>query len=301
MSIDVKIKNRQLFKKPLLLEDLTLGRYSCGSIDEYGRNTGKVKDGYLVIYDPKRIGRGVSLAWSKEIKNEVELSVNSISTRYDIEMFYEIIRNIMHVWKTKTFEQEGISFSESDIEKLCAEQRETSLHFLADIDRLLGAGKSAPITICAAMFPLDFEAEKLMKFGSGKDEEGYAECLHSLQSLDAYYAVPLIYKNKKKENSCLGSFAITSGTDTIFPLEAKEPLGFRDPATGRQVKCDFFAVSLFSIKKDKIVAKMTFDDFVRLADIANCPMFDYSHVFLRGISEEKMEEIANSDHTDPFA
>lgn len=301
MSIDVKIKNRQLFKKPLLLEDLTLGKYKCGSIDEYGRNTEKVKDGYLVVYDPEKIGRGFSLAWSKEIKNEVELSVNFSSTRYDLEMFYEVIRNIMHIWKTKTFEQEGITFSESDIEKLCAEQRKSSLQFLADIDHLSGGGKDAPIAIFAAMFPIDIAAGKLMKFGIEKDEEGYAEYLHRLQSLDAYYAVPLIYKNKKKENSFIGSFAITSGTDTIFPLEAKDPLGFKNPATGRQVQCDFFAVSLFSIKLDKIVAKMTFDDFLRLADIANCPMFDYSHVFLKGIPEEKMAEMANSEYTDPFA
>lgn len=46
MSIDVTIRNRQLIKKPLELQDLTLGKYACCSLDEYGRNTGEIKDGY---------------------------------------------------------------------------------------------------------------------------------------------------------------------------------------------------------------------------------------------------------------
>ena len=46
---------------------------------------------------------------------------------------------------------------------------------------------------------------------------------------------------------------------------------------------------------------MFFDDFVRLAGIESCQPFDKTHVILEGLSEEKMTELANSEHEDPLA
>lgn len=299
MSIDVVIRNKQLFKKALQPEDVTLGKYSCGKLDEFGRNDRKSKEGNLVIYDQKKIGRGVSLMWTPDMKNEIALSVNFFSTKYDMEMFYEIIRNILHVWKAKTFEQDGVAFSEEDIDRLCKEQKESSLSFMKDVEQLTKE-KGNSVTIFGAMFPLDVDVKLLEKFGSEKDEEGYAEYLHRLQSVDAYYAVPMIYKNKKKPNSFIGNFAITSDTDTIFPIEAKVPIGFKDPSTGGAIQCDFFAVTLFSYEKKRIVGAMLFEDFIRMADVKSNPEFDKAHVLLKGISEAKMDELANSEHEDPL-
>lgn len=299
MSIDVVIRNKQLFKKALQPEDVTLGKYSCGKLDEFGRSDRKSMEGNIVIYDPKKIGRGVSLTWSKDIKNEIALTANFFSTKYDMEMFYEIIRNILHVWKTKNFEQDGVAFGEEDIDRLCTEQKASSLSFMKDVEQLV-KGKGGVITIFGAMFPLDIDVKLLEKFGTEKDEEGFADYLHRLQSVDAYYAVPLIYKNKKKPNSFFGNFAITSDTDTIFPTEAKTPLGFKDPATGEALQCEFFVVTLFSYEKKKIVGTMLFEDFMRMADVMSNPEFDKTHVLLKGISEEKMDELANSEHEDPL-
>ena len=300
MSIDVLIKNKQLFKKTLSLQDVTLGKYACGKLDEFGRNDRKSCEGNIVIYDPKKIGRGVSLTWTPDMKNEIALSVNFLSTKYDMEMFYAIIRNVMQVWKAKTFEQDGISFSEADIDRLCDKQKESSLAFMSDVNQLTKGNKSEFITIFGAMFPLDIEIQVIEKYGAEKDAEGYAEYLHKLQSIDAYYAVPLIYKNKKKANSFLGNFAITSDTDTVFPIEAKVPFGFKNPTTGGDLSCDFFAVTLFSYKKNKVVGTMFFEDFIKQAEVLNNPMFDKTHVLLKGISEEKMDELANSEHRDPL-
>ena len=45
MSIDVVIRNKQLFKKPLTIAELALGKYKCGTVDQYGRNTCKPGNG----------------------------------------------------------------------------------------------------------------------------------------------------------------------------------------------------------------------------------------------------------------
>lgn len=302
MSIDVTIRNGQLIKKPLKLQDLTLGKYACGSLDEYGRNTEKIKDGDIVIYDPEAIGRGITVrAWSANVKHEVQLKVHNLATRRDLELFFEVIKNIMHVWKVKSFEQEDMEYTEADMEKTCSELRQFALKFMAGMDRMTQKSKSNYVTIYCAMLPIDADVQLLKRFGKEENEEGFVKYLHDLQSKDAYYAVPYIYECKHKENAFFGNYTVTSETDTIFPIVAKSPFGFINRVTGKQLECDFFTVSLFSLKQDRAVGRMSFDDFVRLAGVKNCPPFDKTHVLLKGLSEEKMMELANSEHKDPLA
>ncbi|MCR5458296.1 MAG: DUF4299 family protein [Acetatifactor sp.] len=302
MSINVTIKNGKLIKKPLELQDLTLGKYACGSLDEYGRNTGEIKDGDIVIYDPKAIGRGITVrAWSANVTEEIWLMANNLATGRDMELFYEVIKNVMHVWKAKSFEQEDAVYSEADIDRLCSEQRRFALKYMAGLDRMTQNSKSDYVTIYCAMLPIDVDVRLLQKFGMEEDEEGLKKYLHELQSKDVYYAVPYIYRCKQKENAFFGNFTVTSETDTIFPRVAKTPFGFRNPATGKNLECDFFTVSLFSLKQDRAVGRMSFEDFVRLAGIEDCQPFDKTHVILKGLSEEKMAELANSEHKDPLA
>jgi len=301
MGLDVTIKNKQLFKKPLKPDDLRMGKYKIGAVDEYGRISSKFKPGGdLAVYDPDRIGRGIMVSgWSDNVKNSIDLRVNYLCTKYDMEMFYAIIRNIMHVWKAKTFEQDGCEYSEAQIDEQCQEQKRSSMSFLSSIDRMTGEKKSDFVTISGAIFPLDLDVQILKKFGTEGDEEGYAKYLHELQSKDLYYAVPLIYKNKH-EPTFFGNFAITSDTPSIVPLVPKAPPMFKDSETGKGVECAFYVVSFFSYAQKKVVGRMSYDDFKRLAELENCEMFDKTHVILPGISEKAMEEMMASEHEDPL-
>ena len=293
MGIDVRIKNGQLFKKALKIEDITLGKYEYGSTDEYWRNTGELIEGYNILHDPNHIGRGMEFKWSKNLKDEIELRVNFFSTRYDMEMFYEVIRNILHVWKVKSFEHDASVCTEADLDELCRIQKKFNLEQLAGIDQM------DVTTIFGAMYPIDIDKDKVASFGKNQDEEGYAEYLHKLQCMDAYYAVPIIYKLNDTE--FYGSYAITAGVDTIFPKEAHEPMMFKDPNTGEQLKCSLFVVTLVSFEKKCAVGRMAFDDFVEKAGVLNCPAQDIGRVFLKGLSEEKIAELAESEHLDPLA
>ena len=49
MSVEVVIRNKQFIKKPLTVQDITMGKYSCGTVDQYMRNTREVKNGDLVL------------------------------------------------------------------------------------------------------------------------------------------------------------------------------------------------------------------------------------------------------------
>lgn len=302
MSVEVVIKNKQFIKKSLTIQNITMGKYAAGTTDQYMRNTNEVKDGELVVYNPKKIGRGIAvIGWNSDIKNEITLVANSFSTKYDFEMFYDIIGNIMRVWKTRNFEEEGIKYSDGDLERLCMEQKINSLSMMADIETMVKKEEGEDLTFFSAMIPLDIKLGVLRKFGEAKDEEGYANYLHELQSLDAYFAVPFYYASKTKKDTFFGNYAITSDTDTIFPVKPKIPPFFSNPATGKALECSIYVVSLFSYSQKKSVGTLSFEDFVRLADIGNCAEFDASHVILKGISEERMAEMAATEHDDPLA
>ena len=302
MSVEVVIKNKQFIKKPLAIQDITMGKYAAGTIDQYMRNTREVKDGELVVYNPDKIGRGVSISgWSSDLKNEISIVANSFSTKYDYEMFYDIIGNIMRVWKTKNFEQEGIKYTDADLEKLCLDQQTNGIGMMADIEKIVNSEDGEDLTFFSALLPLNIKINKIAKFGKAKDLEGYANYLHELQAVDAYYAVPLYYGQKNKKDAYFGNYAITSDTDTIFPVKPKVPPFFTDPSTGKALQCSLYVVTLYSYAKKQVVGRLSFEDFVRLADIKNCPEFDATHVFLKGISEERMAEMAATEHDDPLA
>ena len=300
MGIDVTIRNRQFFKKALKITDITLGKYACGNPDEYERNTCEEADGDLIVYNPQKIGRGILVTdWNSNIKDEIHMKVNFFCTRYDMEMFYEIIRNVMHVWKAKNFEQDGSTFTEDYIDALCKDNKELSLKYMVEMCKDKKTDDSA-FTIFGAMFPLDIDTDLLINYGFKKDEEGYADYLHRLQSMDVYYAVPRIYRLKDKESAFWGAYSISATVDTVFPIKPKAPMFFKNPDTNENLECDFYVVSLYSLAQEKVLGVMRFEDFCRLAEIEKCEPFDKNHVVIKGISEEKLAEMAASEYVNPL-
>lgn len=286
MSVVVKIRNKQFFKKPLSINDLTLFKYSYGHLDDYFRCVDELIEGYNVLYDPNKIGRGIEFKWFNNLKDEIELRVNYLSTKYDIEMFYEVIRNIMHVWKAKTFEREGEECRESDIDGWCESDKNFNLDFLLEQEK--------NITIFGARFPIDidFNNESIKSYFNNNDAEGYANYLNKLQSIDAYYAVPLVYR--LEDNKFLGNYVITATVDTIFPKEAKDPLLFQNPDTGKQIECSEFTVSLVSLKEKREIGRIPFNEFIDKIRINEYEDFDGSHVLIKGFSEEELYNIAKT-------
>ena len=163
---------------------------------------------------------------------------------------------------------------------------------MADIENIMKDREINEITIFGAMFPLYVETSIIKRLGIARDEEEYADYLHSLQCMDAYYAIPLFYQSKTNADMPFGNYAITSETDTIFPVKPLVPPFVNDPKTGKPLECSLYAVSLYSYAKKQMLARVSFEDFCRMADIGNCEKHDRLHVILKGISEERLAEMA---------
>ena len=294
MGIEVRIQNKRLIKKPLNISDI-VGSYSYGYMDDFFRLKEGLVEGTNVVYDPQHIGRGFEFDWNNDLKSEISLRLNFLSTIYDIKIFYECIRTIMTVWGAKTFEQDGSTYRLEDIESVQASANENNSKYLAMQDEMEEQYKT--VIVLGAMNPVNFECSEISRYVADNDLEGYAKKLHELQSMDLYYAVPMIYRVNGKD--FFGNYTVTATTDTILPLKASDPPLFKNPDTGEDLKCSFFSVTLVSLEKEGAVGRMSFDDFAKEIDLASLPKYDANHVILKGLPEERIMELANMPHIDP--
>lgn len=295
MGIDVRIQNKKLFKKPLTVAEIK-GKYVAGHMDDFYRFEEGIVEGANIIYDPEHIGRGFEFDWNNDLKNEIHLRLNFLSTIYDIKIFYECIKTIMTLWGAKSFEQDGteVKLEYIDAAKESAiEYNKQYLEMQSDMEE-----KYANLVILGAMNPIHLECEKIGEFVKNNDLEGYAALLHNLQKEDLYYAVPRIYRVNGKD--FFGNYAVTANTDSILPLKASEPPFLKNPDTGNDLKCAFFSVTLVSLEKEGPVGRMSFDDFAKAVDLESLPRYDMNHVILSGLSEERIMELAGMPHVDPL-
>lgn len=294
MGVDVTIRNKKLIKRPLTIADV-VGSNPYGHADEYFRLEDGLTQGTNIVYDKRHIGRGFEFSWTGDDKNEISLRLNYLSTNYDIHLFYECIRKIMTLWGAKEFTQDGSSYRLSDLDDCEARTCEYNMKYLSEQKER--ANEFGTTIILGAINPVVLECNAIAEYADKGELEGYAMLLHNTQVQDLYYAVPRIYRIG--QGAFFGNYTVTATADAVFPLKACEPILFKNPDTGEDLKCDFFAVSFFSLEKDAIVARISFDDFKKEVDLDSLPRYDAEHVILRDMTEERIEQIVAKNHPDP--
>jgi hypothetical protein len=294
MGVDVTIRNRKLIKRPLTIADVA-GSNPYGHADEYFRLEDGLIQGTNIVYDKRHIGRGFEFDWTGDDRNEISLRLNFLSTNYDIHLFYATIRNIMTIWGAKEFTQDGSNYRLSDLDDCEAGIRQDNTRYLSEQKER--AEEFGNTIILGAINPVVLECNTIAEFADKGDLEGYATLLHNTQAQDLYYAVPRVYR--KGQGAFFGNYAVTATADAVFPLKASEPILFKNPDTGEDLKCDFFSVSLCSLEKDAIVARISFDDFKKEVDLESMPRYDAEHVILRDMTEERIAAIVAKNYPDP--
>lgn len=295
MGVEVTIHNKKLIKRPLTISDVA-GSNPYGHADDWFRLEDGLVQGINIIYDQRHIGRGFEFNWTGDDRNEISLRLNFLSTNYDIHLFYECIRNIMTLWGAKEFTQDGSSYRLSDIDDCEARTRQDNMRYLSEQKER--AEEFGTTIILGAKNPVFLECNAIAEFADKGDLEGYATLLHNTQDQDLYYAVPRIYKTA--QGAFFGNYAVTATADAVFPLKASEPLFFKNPDTGEDLECDFFTVSLCSLEKDAIVARISFEDFKKEVDLDSMPRYDAEHVILRDMTEERIDRIVAKNYPDPL-
>lgn len=192
MSVNVKISQKGIFKKNLVLKDLIQHGFNYGIIGErYVLSQNKISD-YVIIYDSNFIARGIDI--SVENKNTVSLSISLPTSLEEIKNFYKIVSDICAKFKVKSFIRDDKKEQVLDIEKFIDLDKRASIDALDDIAVKLDSNYT-DMYIFGALHPIAI-GEKEIRYINRNILDNFRDFLHSKQKIDANYAEPHFYKKK---------------------------------------------------------------------------------------------------------
>lgn len=210
MSVEVRIEPKGFFKKKLTFKDILPEGMAYGIMDENYRLIPNEKGENTVIYDPKRIARGIEVRFENEA---AVLHMNLPTTPEEIQQFYEMTRRVCGLCRAKVFEREGMKTELSEIPQWIEQDIKTSIGALEDI---FSKVEDKYFTIFGVMNPICIgrkEGEII-----SNDLQAFGDYLAEKQSIDAYYAAPHVYRHKERE-ILFGCYAIGEEIVSIVPLE----------------------------------------------------------------------------------
>lgn len=100
MSVDVIIRQKGLFRKPLALQPVTGGELRYGKYNSGWRleEDEKLDLTDFTCYLPEAIGRGISVTWDPRQKREVSLRLLTPTGTEEIRAFYRMVERVVHFW-----------------------------------------------------------------------------------------------------------------------------------------------------------------------------------------------------------
>lgn len=211
MSVNVRIKQKSLFKKKLNAEDvIALSGLAYGVSDEnYRLIPDEIGETHTLLYDETHLARGIDLSMEG---TDIVLQLSLPTAREEIRRFYQLIAQICRKIGTKTYirDEETVSLGENDHFIACDEQGSVSgLEMIADSLRQ----DSEYLLIFGIMHPLSIGAKEIERFGNRLDD--FAQFLQELQSADLYYAAPQVFR--MSDQRLIGIYTIPPDVPSIVP------------------------------------------------------------------------------------
>lgn len=285
MSIDITIHQKGLFKRKLTLQDILMGKFAYGRYDQnYVLIPNEKNENELTIYHPDHIARGISVIWNENETSQIGLHMLLPTTFEEIDDFYQLVEHLCHLWKTKTFIQDGEEKIVNEMNDLKSEIKDFSYHTL---EQFLTEHENG--NFFCAMWPYYFLSQDVQHWLSDSSLTAFSKDLHENQQKDLYYANARMYQ--MKDGGILGVYTVTATVDTIFPLKPMIPMSCINFQTGESITADQYVVALVSIEKDKMLGDIPFDDFVNELSHRELHEFDSEHIFFEGMSEGEIQRI----------
>lgn len=292
MSVDITIHPKGLLKKNITLQQVLMNKFRYGVYDSnYILEEGKQGENEVILYHPEHIARGISVVWKDN--KDIELSILLPTTNEEIDDLYTLITYLCQLCHTKEFIQDDVVKSLRDIESIQQGIKEFNYDTL---NQFLNEHQTG-LFFCA-MWPMHFRSSEVKYWLEDPNLSSFSKELHQFQAKDLYYANAICYQMKHNDGtqSIMGVYVVTATVDTIFPLKPMVPFSCTNLQTGEQIQVDNYVVSLASVKQDKILGEVSFDDFMKELMKKEVHEFDDTHIYFDGLSEEDIQRIYDLYH-----
>lgn len=279
MSVDVCLKQRGVFKKPLPLSFITNNnQLAYGTLNSWILQPDVISDD-MVLYDREQIGRGISLVWDEKNPKQVELRLLLPTTRHEIDVFYDLIQRIAQHWNLRKYEQDGIEQKVSAMEEMRENINVFSKECLRDFLAKHDSG-----CFFSALHPLYYDEQDLEEM-----QINFAAFLHHRQSMDVYYARPRIYQ--RADGEFFGVYTLTNGVDTVLPLEPMAPFQMRNPNTDEDLVVKEWYLAMYYYEEERFLGQLPYEKACAVLRLASQERYDAKTRLLYGVDVAQMQEI----------
>lgn len=291
MSIDIIIKQKGFSKKTLPLSVLTGGELAYGTYENgYRLSVGKIEGEEIMLFHPDHIGRGFSVTWTPDEKNQVILRALNPTCADELRDFYAVVARITKHWKCSLTVDGNRTTPEKFQQGLDDMLRANDSFLNLFISEALKKDEYGSIALYSALWPMDFGAKEAKMVSEAPEGASarFARWLHEMQSVDAYYAVAGYFDDPK---GIYGRLAFTEGCRSIFPVKPSVPFGLVDPHTGRALECDKYELYLYSTSLETHLGTVDYAKFINALDPAKVSTYDTGHVMIEAHDLNEMKEL----------
>lgn len=288
MAFTLEIKQKKLIGKTVLNISSLAG--ACGF--RYGSDNdfhilqeGQENQGTAIFYNPNRIGRGIFFDGSKGGEGFYTVSYNIPTTRAEIVDFTRLVQEIdRRLGKVEMYcPEEGRLFTSGELVQSIDRFVKFSLKTLNDF---CGNKEYKNYIFSLAMWPYTLLEEKVSAWEICTDLSDFEQTLHTLQSMDVYYAKPRLLQ--KSGTGEIGAFyTLTEECESVFPLRGD---GFLNLSEIKVSEC-FVQFVLYSEQR-VLDGLFPYDRFMEELQKYGIRPFDADHVLIPPMNKAQLEELA---------
>ena len=289
MSLEIKIVQTAVEKKPMPLKVILGADFLYGSYDEGWRLHSGVKgEENLICYMPTQLARGIAVTWSEDELDMITLRALIPTATVELRAFHEMIYRICTYWQCDVFVNDELR----DLDEFLDEYpsiiafNQQSLNNMA---KSIMSGENEEATIFAVTWPLVMGRSEAEAFIA--EPSYFSKWLHDKQKIDAYFASPTFYRTEK---GVIGRYAVGEDTRCIMPIKPYVPYGYDDPETGTLVQCDDYAVIIFDINTIEQIGEIKHQDFIasiRKNFSSKVRRYDGNHIIFEALTMDELKSL----------
>ncbi len=291
MAFTLRIQQKVLFRKKEIDIKQIIGqlKFQFGSDNDfYILEDRKINQNTCIIYNPKRIGRGIYCDIQKVKEGEVTIRYNIPSTPSEINDFLLLVNEIQNQFgKVKMYcEEEAREYTYQQL----VEAKERMVQFSIESLNSFCSKDYENYILTLALWPIYLPNDEVSTFKTTTDLLHFEQLLHEKQNIDVYYAKPSLMKNKS-DGKIIAFYTLTEECESIFPGKADAFINI--DLNGIKIDKGLIRFYIFSEKRvrDEFCP---YDKFIEYIKKQGEMEYDKEHFIVPSMSKEQIEDMIKS-------
>lgn len=283
LNFEIKSTGKKLTKNNInniLGLDVVIGYHDSDSIFVHDIYEG-MQD--FLIYDPKGIGRGVSLSLKNDGRT-VEIYLNQPAASVDVDLAFSLLKKIAQYFETDVFIFEGESTHLADVQEVFLRVKRANTNSISSMTAVFKL--KGPGDIYGALNPISLEVEYIDTLDDAATDEQRQELfddyLLKKQTGDYYFARLQLFRHKEKAE-LIGLYTLGEGQLIVFPSNPYSRVN------DKNTKVDEWLVGLFD-KEDQVIGYFEYFQVLRYLREIGVRQYDRDNVFVM-LTQDNIQSI----------